>query len=76
MIYGGPSMCLSRRQRKHEHREIFSVQLTTPFSLTSPKQPSRSTVVTIRTTSPILEYTRSSSIPSSPTRASPRCSWT
>jgi hypothetical protein len=33
MIYGGPSMCLSRRQRKHEHREIFSVQLTTPLFL-------------------------------------------
>jgi hypothetical protein len=33
VIYGGPSMHLSMRQRKHEHREIFSVQLATPLLL-------------------------------------------
>jgi hypothetical protein len=33
MIYGGPSTCLSTRQRKHERREIFSVQLATPLFL-------------------------------------------
>jgi hypothetical protein len=30
MIYGGPSMRLSTRQRKREYREVFSVQLVTP----------------------------------------------
>jgi hypothetical protein len=33
MIYGGPSTCLSMRQRKREHREIFSIQLVTPLFL-------------------------------------------
>jgi hypothetical protein len=33
MIYGGPSMRLSMRQCKREHREIFSVQLVTPLFL-------------------------------------------
>jgi hypothetical protein len=33
MIYGGPSTCLSMRQRKRERREIFSVQLVTPLFL-------------------------------------------
>jgi hypothetical protein len=33
MIYGGPSMCFSTRQRKQEHREVFSVQLVTPLFL-------------------------------------------
>jgi hypothetical protein len=33
MIYGGPSMRLSIRQRKREHREVFSVQLVTPLFL-------------------------------------------
>jgi hypothetical protein len=33
MIYGGPSTCLSARQRKREHREVFSVRLVTPSSL-------------------------------------------
>jgi hypothetical protein len=33
MIYGGPSMRLSARQRKRERREIFSVQLVTPLFL-------------------------------------------
>jgi hypothetical protein len=29
MIYGGSSTCLSVRQRKWEHREVFSVQPAT-----------------------------------------------
>jgi hypothetical protein len=33
MIYGGPSTRLSTRQRKWEHREVFSVQLATPLFL-------------------------------------------
>jgi hypothetical protein len=33
MIYGGPSTCLSTRQRKQERREVFSVQLATPLFL-------------------------------------------
>jgi hypothetical protein len=33
MIYGGPSTCLSVRQRKREHREVFSVQLATSLFL-------------------------------------------
>jgi hypothetical protein len=33
MIYEGPSTCLSTRQRKREHREVFSVQLTIPLFL-------------------------------------------
>jgi hypothetical protein len=33
MIYGGPSTCLSMRQRKREHREVFSMQPTTPLFL-------------------------------------------
>jgi hypothetical protein len=33
MIYGGPSTRLSTRQRKRECREVFSVQLATPFFL-------------------------------------------
>jgi hypothetical protein len=33
MIYVGPSMRLSVRQRKQEHREVFSVQLATPLFL-------------------------------------------
>jgi hypothetical protein len=33
MIYGGPSTCLSTRQRKRERREVFSVQPTTPLFL-------------------------------------------
>jgi hypothetical protein len=74
MIYGGSSTRLSTRQRKQERREVFSVQLMTPSSLTGPRWPSLSTVMTTQTTSPILESTHSSSIPSSPTHGSPRCS--
>jgi hypothetical protein len=33
MIYGGPSTCLSTRQRKREWREVFSVQPVTPHFL-------------------------------------------
>jgi hypothetical protein len=33
MIYGGPSTRLSTRQRKREHREVFSVQPATPLFL-------------------------------------------
>jgi hypothetical protein len=33
MTYGGSSMHLSARQRKREHREVFSVQLATPLFL-------------------------------------------
>jgi hypothetical protein len=76
MIYGGPSMHLSTRQRKRERREVFSVQLATPSSLTGPRWPSLSTLMTTQTTSPILGSTHLLSIPSSPTHASPRCSWT
>jgi hypothetical protein len=57
MIYGGPSMSLSTRQRKRERREVFSVQLTTPSSLTGLRWPSLSTVITTQTTSQILEST-------------------
>jgi hypothetical protein len=74
-IYGGPSTRLSSRQRKREHREVFSVQLANPSSLTSLRWPSLSTVMTTQTTSPILGSTRLLSIPLSPTHASPRCSW-
>jgi len=30
MIFGGPSACLTTRQRKKEHREVFSVKVATP----------------------------------------------
>ena len=30
MIFGGPSVCLTVRQRKKERREVFSVQVATP----------------------------------------------
>ena len=30
MIFGGPSACLTARQRKREHREVFSVEVATP----------------------------------------------
>ena len=30
MIFGGPSVCLMARQRKREHREIFSIKVATP----------------------------------------------
>jgi hypothetical protein len=76
MIYGGPSMRLSTWQRKRECREVFSVQLVTLLFLIGPRWPSLSTVMTTQTMSPILESTHSSSIPSSPTHVSPRCSWT
>jgi hypothetical protein len=33
MIYGGPSTRLSARQRKHERREVFSIQVATPHFL-------------------------------------------
>jgi hypothetical protein len=33
MIYGGPSMRLSARQRKRECREVFSVHSATPLFL-------------------------------------------
>jgi hypothetical protein len=33
MIYGGSSTCLSTRQCKREHREVFSMQLATPLLL-------------------------------------------
>jgi hypothetical protein len=33
LIYGEPSTCLSTCQGKHEHRDIFSVQLATPLFL-------------------------------------------
>jgi hypothetical protein len=76
MIYGGPSRRFSTRQRKQEHREVFSVQPATPSFLIGPRWPSLLTMMTTQTTSPILESTHSSSIPSSPTHASPRCTWT
>jgi hypothetical protein len=75
MIYRGPLTRLSTRQHKRECREVFSVQLATPSSLIGPRWPSLLTVMTTQTTSPILGSTHSSSIPSSPTHASPRCSW-
>jgi hypothetical protein len=63
MIYEGSSTRLSVRQHKRKRREVFSVLLATPFSLTGLRWPSLSTVMTIQTTSPILESTRWSSIP-------------
>ena len=30
MIFGGPSACLTARQRKREHREVFSIKVATP----------------------------------------------
>ena len=30
MIFGGPSACLTARQRKRECREVFSVEVATP----------------------------------------------
>ena len=30
MIFGGPSACLTLRQRKRERREVFSVEIATP----------------------------------------------
>ena len=30
MIFGGPSACLTTRQRKRERREVFSVEIATP----------------------------------------------
>ena len=30
MIFGGPSACLTTRQRKKERREVFSVKVATP----------------------------------------------
>ena len=30
MIFGGPSACLTMRQRKRERREVFSVKVATP----------------------------------------------
>ena len=30
MIFGGPSTCLTARQRKRERREVFSVKVATP----------------------------------------------
>ena len=30
MIFGGPSACLTARQRKKERREVFSVKVATP----------------------------------------------
>ena len=30
MIFGGPLACLTARQRKREHREVFSVKVATP----------------------------------------------
>ena len=30
MIFGGPSACLTARQRKREHREVFLVKVATP----------------------------------------------
>ena len=30
MIFGGPSACLTVRQRKRERREVFSVKVATP----------------------------------------------
>ena len=30
MIFGGPSTCLTARQRKRERREVFSIKVATP----------------------------------------------
>ena len=30
MIFGGPSACLTARQRKRERREVFSVKVAAP----------------------------------------------
>ena len=30
MIFGGPSACLTARQRKKERREVFSVEVAAP----------------------------------------------
>ena len=30
MVFGGPSACLTARQRKRERREVFSVEVATP----------------------------------------------
>ena len=34
MIFGGPSACLTARQRKRERREVFSVKVATPSTST------------------------------------------
>jgi hypothetical protein len=76
MIYGGPSTRLSTQQRKRERREVFSMQLATPLFLDWSKVAITFDRDDNPTTSPILGSTHSSSIPSSPTHASLRCSWT
>ena len=49
MIFGGPSACLTARQRKRERREVFSVKVATPSTLTGLERRSPSIEMTILT---------------------------
>jgi hypothetical protein len=75
MIYGGLSTHLSTWQRKRERREVFSVQLATPLFL------DWSEVAITFYRDDHLDYVPNLGVyplvvdPSSPTHASPRCSW-
>jgi len=72
MIFGEPSACLTARQRKREHREVFSVEVATPQYLNW----SREAITFDRKITPTMSQTpgstRSSLTQSSATPGSPR----
>ena len=73
MIFGGPSACLTARQRKRERREVFSVKVATPRYLDW----SQEAITFDRDDPPITSQTpgstHSSLTRSSATPGSPRC---
>ena len=73
MIFGGPSACLTVRQHKREHREVFSIKVATPGTSTSLGRRSPSIKMTTLTIFRILGSTHWLSTRSSATPDSPRC---
>ena len=73
MIFGGPSACLTTRQRKRERREVFSIKVATPSTSTGLRRRSPSIKTTTLTMFRTPDSTHWSSTRSSATPDSPRC---
>ena len=72
MIFGGPSMCLTAWQHKRERREVFSIKVATPSTLTGLGRRSPSIETTTLTMFRTPDSTHWSSTQSSATPDSPR----
>jgi hypothetical protein len=73
LIFGGPTIDMSNRQRKRERHEVLAARRLLPPSLTGRRTPSPSAARIIQTASPTRASTRWWSTRSSGTHSSRRC---